>query len=176
MWANADLKNDAWFIRAVEKGLLTVSRTGVVTSTKTGNVLGANPLAKAGGYHRVCFSHKGKSRSIYLHRLVWLVFKGKIARGYQVNHKDGNRSHNHLSNFNLKTNADNTKHGYRRLGNVRRSGVKHTLAAFDDRTVRKIRRVYATGKYSHKRIADHYGVSQKAIYNVVNNLSYRNVN
>jgi len=174
MWSNANLKNDAWFLKAVEKGLLLVSRQGIVTNPKTGNILGSKPLAKAGGYHRVCLSYKGRNHSIYLHRLVWLVFKGPIPEGYQVNHKNGNRSKNCLSNFNLKTNAENTEHGYRRLGNSQRSGVNHKLSAFNASQVREIRKLYRKGS-TQKSIADRFHVSQKAVFNVVNYRSYTEV-
>ena len=174
MWSNANLKNDEWFLKAVEKGLLLVSKQGIVTNPRTGNILGSKPLEKAGGYHRVCFSYRGKSRSIYLHRLVWLVFKGRISKGYQVNHKDGNRSRNCLSNFDLKTNVDNTKHGYKRLGNPKRSGTKHTLSALSANQVLEIRKLHRKG-YTQRLLSTRYKVSQKVIFNVVNYKSYKEV-
>ena len=172
MWNRASLKNDRFFLDLVNSGYLKVFKSGKIINTITGNCLGFKPLARAGGYHRVSVRRNGKTKNIGVHRLIWLVFKGLIRKGLQVNHEDGNKSNNCLSNLNLSTNAQNTEHSYRVLGLGDKSGSKHTLAAFDDATVRKVIRMYGTGKYSQRELAVEFDVSQKTILNIVNGKTY----
>lgn len=173
MWAEADLEADKYFLKLIKKGRLKVYKSGKVQNLLTGNFIGVKPLAKAGGYHRVSWSMDGPKQSIYLHRLVWIAFRGLIAVGIQVNHKDGNRSNNRLSNLNLKTNAGNTKDGYKRNGNPLRSGVNHTLAKLTENQVRFIRR--NGNKVTNDNLARKFNVSKKAINNVIHGRSYKNV-
>lgn len=174
-WNQANLKNDLYFIKAVKSGLLTVTKKGVVTNVKTGNILGSKPLLKAGGYHRVCFSSNDKTKSIYLHRLVWLAYKGPIPKFLQVNHKNGDKSKNWLSNFTLSTNSENTTHAYRSLGKGDKSGSKHVLSKLTNSDVIKIKKAYGKGNTTQKKLAAKYSVSQNVIFNVVNDVSYTNV-
>lgn len=43
----------------------------------------------------------------YVHRLVWELFKGEIPEGYEINHIDGNKANNKLSNLELVTRQEN---------------------------------------------------------------------
>ena len=44
-------------------------------------------------------SVQGKQK--FIHRLVWEEFNGVIPKGLQINHKDGNKSNNHIDNLEL---------------------------------------------------------------------------
>lgn len=63
------------------------------------------------GYSRVRYQKK----YYYLHRIIAQKFIGDIT-GLEVNHKDGNRSNNHISNLELVTRSENQIHSYRVLG------------------------------------------------------------
>jgi len=63
------------------------------------------------GYHRYkMVSDAGKQCIIYVHRVVAEAFKGKIPDDMEVNHLDGNKQNNHLSNLEIVTHAENQKH------------------------------------------------------------------
>ena len=52
----------------------------------------------------------GKKKQIYLHRLVYMAFMGEIPKGHEIDHIDGDRSNNNLSNLRLcshKSNCNN---------------------------------------------------------------------
>ncbi len=54
-----------------------------------------------------------RTRSISAHRLVWIARNGPIPDGLQVNHKDMNRTNNHLSNLEIVNQSENIRHSYR---------------------------------------------------------------
>ncbi len=60
---------------------------------------------------------------LYVHREVAQAFLGDLS-GKVVNHKDGNRHNNHLSNIEITTQSENVKHAYDTGLNNNRVGIK----------------------------------------------------
>src|SRR5574343_645792 len=60
---------------------------------------------------RVTLSYNGKIERWLVHRLVMFLFVGRS--NLSVNHIDGNRLNNHLSNLEYCTLSENIKHAYR---------------------------------------------------------------
>lgn len=52
----------------------------------------------------------GKGVKFYKHRLVAELFIGEISQGMQVNHKDGDKGNNHVSNLEIVSAKENVKH------------------------------------------------------------------
>lgn len=65
------------------------------------------------GYLRVNLLNGNKRKMCFVHRLVWLNFIGEIKEGYQINHKDENKTNNHLENLELMTPKENSNYGNR---------------------------------------------------------------
>lgn len=63
------------------------------------------------GYMNVALSKDGKSISHLVHRLVCWAFIGKQG-DYWVNHKNGDKSDNQLSNLEYVTPSENNQHAY----------------------------------------------------------------
>jgi len=62
--------------------------------------------------YRVVALHdnKGKRAQVYLHRLIYMAFMGEIPKGHEIDHCDGDRSNNNVSNLRLcshKSNCNN---------------------------------------------------------------------
>lgn len=79
-----------------------VNKDGEVANLKTCKKLKGTERS---GYLRVLI--KGKNYSI--HRLVWETFNGEIPSGYYVDHIDGNRANNSISNLRIVTQSENMK-------------------------------------------------------------------
>lgn len=55
----------------------------------------------------------GKRRQFYLHRLVAIAYLPNPLGLPDVNHKDGDKSNNHISNLEWSTEKENLKHAYK---------------------------------------------------------------
>lgn len=58
----------------------------------------------------------------YVHRLVAEAWIGEIPEGYEVNHKDGNKTNNEISNLKIVTPSENIRHSFE-FGNLRKNTV-----------------------------------------------------
>ncbi|MBN6186345.1 NUMOD4 domain-containing protein [Aneurinibacillus aneurinilyticus] len=88
-----------------------ISRSGVVRRIESGKILKAS-LAK-NGYLMVSLWKENKGTSKYIHRLLAESFIQKTNPNYTVvNHKDGNKTNNCLSNLEWCSYGDNNKHAY----------------------------------------------------------------
>lgn len=88
-----------------------------------------NPiLSKSSGY-LILGSKLGS-----VHRLVTETFLGKIPEGLVVNHKDGNKVNNNLSNLEIVTYSENMKHAYR-LGLQSSHGSKNSMSKVTEEDV-----------------------------------------
>lgn len=62
------------------------------------------------GYKRVLIRDNGRSRTVFVHRLVALAFIPNPDNKPQVNHKDGNKANNRPENLEWVTLAENMRH------------------------------------------------------------------
>ena len=82
-----------------QDGLIYKSRTpGIKKTTKSKY-----------GYHFISYA----GTTFLIHSLIWETFVGDIPKGLQINHIDGNKSNNRLSNLELVTPAENIHHAYK---------------------------------------------------------------
>lgn len=70
-----------------------------------------------GGYYRVNFFVNDKRTVFLVHRLVAIEWIPNPMNKAEVNHKDGNKSNNHVSNLEWNTKSENQYHSYHRLNN-----------------------------------------------------------
>lgn len=66
------------------------------------------PLDHSGGYSRLKLRHLGNDKDVYIHRLVADSFLEGC--GEVVNHKDGNKKNNYLSNLEWCSQRENLTH------------------------------------------------------------------
>ena len=79
-----------------------INTDGEVANLKTGLLVRGS---ERNGYLRITIRNKQYS----IHRLVWETFNEPIPEGYYIDHIDGNKSNNALSNLRLVTQSDNMK-------------------------------------------------------------------
>lgn len=122
-------------------GEYQVSDTGLVKTTKTGRIL--RPAIDARGYERVCLFKMDRDRRYKVHRLVAMAFVPNPDNLPQVNHIDGNKRNNNVSNLEWITNEGNMRHakehglraGHERFCESRRKPVIATNIETGERIV-----------------------------------------
>lgn len=112
-----------------------VSNRGEVYSLKTNKSMKLTPNL---GYQRIPICHLGKRKMRTVHSLVLETFIGKRPDGLVINHKDGNRSNNHIDNLEYCTQSHNVKEDFR-CGRHSLKGERNTQAKLTKQHVLKIR-------------------------------------
>ena len=86
------------------------------TATKSGHIIGhrgtvIQPVYKKNGYAVFSEMNGGKMRQTLIHRFIWEYFNGPIEGDLTVDHIDGVRHNNALSNLRLMSRGDNSRKG-----------------------------------------------------------------
>lgn len=148
-------------------GLYAVSNHGQVMSMnyhRTG-LPGILVPRQTNGYLAVQLS---RDRVVYprsIHRLVALAFLGLCPNGLQVNHIDGNKHNNFLSNLEYVSPSANKLHAFRLGLQKKVRGIDHRNAKLTDEKVLKIKQLRAEGR-THAYIAKLYGVTASCISHI----------
>ena len=109
----ADIPQDSLPIPGYE-GLYTINRDGQVYHLRLGHLIKSVPLPV--GYFRVNLIKDGKIKTGYIHRLLMLTFfPRENSNDLDVNHIDGNKANNSLSNLEWCTHQENIIHARRVL-------------------------------------------------------------
>jgi hypothetical protein len=148
---------------------LLISETGRVvrmaSSRRKGNgwqtfpEVELRPRRIGAGYLAVNSKDKGVKKTLYLHRLVAESFLGKPIDSNEVNHKDGNKANNSVSNLEWTTHSKNLHHAIS-------SGLttRHLLTPDDVRQIREL----IDRNVKRSEIARLFGVSPQAISRIKN--------
>lgn len=135
-----------------------VTEEGEVYSAKTDRVL--KPCVMKNGYYAVCVWHKSKKTTLVIHRLVAKAFLGIPDKKMDVNHKDGVKTNNHVSNLEWCTRKQNIRHSVEVLKNY---GAIKT----NTETVLKVRELYATDNYTYRELGEMFDMSITNVHSIV---------
>ena len=117
------------------------------------------PKLTRDGYLKVTLSKNNKCKAYYLHRLVATQFLNNTSNLPQVNHIDGNKLNNNVTNLEWCTKGENQNHAVR-TGLMQR-GQDRPSAKLTEAQVLDIYKL--KGILRAKDIADRYGVSKNTI-------------
>lgn len=141
-----------------------VRRTAPGDNTFPGRVLKQHPTKQ--GYTRYAFAAHNAVKYCLAHRVVWEAFNGPIAPGLQINHKNGVKDDNRLSNLEVVTPSENTFHKFRSLGHAAPNnpvhGSRNGAAKLKETDIPKIFALKKAGLYQ-KEIAGRFGISQSSV-------------
>lgn len=118
------------------------------------------------GYHRVILCKEGKSRKIFVHRLVCEAFIQNPGNKPFVNHKDGVKLNNRLSNLEWCTAKENTKHAIEQ--GLQTPKIQKTN--IPDNIKQEVKKYYIKGSSTRGCVAtgNKFGIGKQTVLNIVN--------
>lgn len=121
------------------------------------------------GYEKGALSIDGKMYSFAVHRLVMDAFVPNDENKETVNHKNGIKTDNKVSNLEWMTRSENCQHSFDTKLQHPKKGSLNGRAILKEQDVKEIRRVAASGKryYGRKELAEKYKVSEAHIKEIV---------
>lgn len=150
------------------EGLYSITKSGKVWSHRSNRYIKCSPTTR--GYRKVALCHKGEVTTKFVHRLVMESYKPTLNQGLDVNHIDGDKVNNNLSNLEWCTRSENIKHAFR-LKLSCNEGVKHSQSKLTELDIRYIR----LSPRSNVELGKLYGVVHQTISNVRNGWSWNHI-
>lgn len=126
------------------------------------------------GYIYAALSKDKKQQRYLVHRLVAEAFISNEYNKPFVNHIDGNKLNNTISNLEWVTRSENAKHAFR-IGLQSNKGERHPTAKLTDDIVREIRAKFIPRKYSSRRLAKEYGISKTNVLDIIHNRNWSHI-
>jgi hypothetical protein len=130
------------------------------------------------GYISVSLSNKGKRETWLLHRLVMNNFIGKCPKDKEVNHIDGNKLNNHVSNLEYITKSQNHKHAFSiGIKKAIRGSIHVNTTLNEDQVlwIRKNYKKYNRGGFNLKNIADKFNIDFRTVGNIIKRVRWGHI-
>lgn len=118
------------------------------------------------GYLYAQLCGKGKNKYYRVHRLVASAFIPNIKKFKEVNHKDGDKTNNYVSNLDWCSMRMNRDHSFK-------LGLYPTKLSVND--VVKIKSLLRSGRKNIYDISKQFDVSRAAIYNIKRGKTWKHI-
>lgn len=145
---------------------------GKISNKNSGKSIGSIPCRPPSDYVRISFRHNKKVYYFFLHQII-AFSAGLDVLNKDVNHIDGNKINNKISNLETVTRSENTLHAMK-TGLLNLKGENHPWSKLKEKNISKIRKDYKNG-VSQGNLAKKYGVSQATIFDVIHKKTWKDV-
>jgi hypothetical protein len=124
------------------------------------------PRVDSKGYYQVCLHGEHSKKEFRIHQLVARTFIKNLDNKPCVNHKDGDRKNNLVTNLEWVTFSENIKDGMKR-GSIYKPGKKITL-----NQALEIRTLYENKQLTQYYIAKLFNISQTQVSRIINSKNW----
>jgi len=142
-----------------------ITQFGDIISTRNGKFKVLNQPITKSGYKRINLSVNGVPKKYFVHRLVAAAFYGESS--LTVDHIDGNKINNHISNLQYMSKIDNFMKAVKE-GRIPKS-YNHPKCNLSKDQVLIIR----NSLKSKRSLAKEFNVSRRTIKRIKENISYK---
>lgn len=119
------------------------------------------------GYIHIAISEPPRVRRVLAHRVIWESVHGPIPDGLTINHINGVKTDNRLSNLELMTAVENSQHAHRTgLATGAPGGEGHPMAKLTQAEVDDIRSRVASGQRQCD-VAAALGLSRQQVCSII---------
>lgn len=143
--------------------------TGRIYSLRSGSYL--VPVLQANGYCYVTLSQDGKRNNHSVHRLIAMAYMETTPERNIVNHIDGNKQNNKLSNLEWVTQQENIHHA---LATGLMRGTRNPDRSLDDETVHIICK-FIQDSWRNKDIADALSIHHQIVAQIRFGQTYQEI-
>jgi hypothetical protein len=147
------------------EGLYRISDEGNVLSMRRGRILKAT--VNGNGYRAVMLCNNCNRKNMEPHRLVAIYFIPNPENKPEVNHINGIKTDNHISNLEWVTDSENLKHAFATGLNIARRGSLNGNSKLTQVHVKTIRDLRSTGKYTIQRLAELFSISHGHVKQII---------
>lgn len=159
-----------------------VSTYGRVISTEYRGIVGQSVMLKlkttSAGYFNMMLIINGERKTLLAHRLVAMMFipNPDPENFVQINHIDGNKKNNHISNLEWCDSAHNMHHMYSTgLKTHFLKGEEITNSKYKESQINQVCKLLEEAKLSLRSISDITGVSYEMIRMIKNHHSWNHI-
>ena len=163
-----EIENETWKPIVGYEGYYSVSSLGRIrsermqTNSKPGHILVTTAQASP-PYRKVQLCRDGIIKFQRVHLLVARTFLGPVPRGYETNHKDGDKGNPRLNNLEYVTHKYNMQHAHRTGLVSHPSGSNHPRSSLTPELEGEILNLRGQG-LSHRKIARLIGRNPKTVW------------
>lgn len=116
----------------------------------------------ARGYLIFVIQKNGKRFAKQAHAIVAETFISTRPEGKQINHKNGNKADNRLSNLEWVTCSENICHAYS-IGLSSQKGERNAATHLTNEMVKEIKRLIQANEITQRKIAKQFNISPAAV-------------
>lgn len=165
--------NDKFFYDLYLAGYYEINfKLGLVRNAKTKKVYRRGP----NGYVEVPKKTDGGKKGILSHRLIWMAHNGRLIRpGYEINHKDGDKSNCRPGNLEEATPSQNSIHARQTGLRLSIKGRRSEKRLLSDKQVTWARKAHKTGKVSTRQLSLKFDMAMQSVRDMLKGKLYADV-
>lgn len=125
-------------------------------------------------YHLINLYNENGIKTFRVHRLVAYAFITNLDKKPFINHKDGDKSNNHIDNLEWVTQSENEKHAWRE-GFKNQSGEHNHRHKLVEKDILDIFKLWYIDKLKTKDICVKFNIAQQTLSKIISRNAWKHV-